>query len=153
MDSFFRTKTKEEENIVLEENKKELELTINNFKQPGYKKDLEATAQLILNLLFLVPGTYPDLPEMGINIKQYQFEFLTQEILTKLETHVFNQIQTYMPSTQIIQVIARTHRDPKTNAINLGLGFAIATSVTETQQFFIFFSDTNENKIKSKIIY
>lgn len=151
MDEFFQKKD-EDELVILEENKKELGLAFNNFKQPAFKKNLEALSQLILNLMFLVPGTYPNLPEMGINIKQYQFEFLTDNNLRDIEDSIFKQIQEYMPSSQLVQVIARTFKDPVTNLVNLGIGFAVTTDITETQQFFIFFSQDNKY-IKSKVIY
>ena len=150
MDEFFQKKD-EDELVILEENKKELGLAFNNFKQPAFKKNLEALSQLILNLMFLVPGTYPNLPEMGINIKQYQFEFLTDNNLRDIEDSIFKQIQEYMPSSQLVQVIARTFKDPVTNLVNLGIGFAVTTDITETQQFFIFFSQDNKY-IKSKVI-
>ena len=48
--------------------KAELKLEINAFDNPTRLNDLKAWSQLLLNLLFLRPGTYPSQPEMGIDI-------------------------------------------------------------------------------------
>ena len=79
LDEFIR-KEKFTNPIKSEELRNELFLDFDNFNQPKIKKDNYALAQLILNLLLTEPGTYPDTPELGINIAQYQFEFLNSRI-------------------------------------------------------------------------
>jgi hypothetical protein len=151
MDDFFR-KEKTQESDIAEELKYELELEYDNFNQPAYKKGLYALAQLIHNLCFIVPGTYPTSPEMGINIKQYEFEILTDDELRRIQQHVQEQIDVYIPNSYISQVVCRTYTDPTSQLTNLGLGFALASDPSVIQNFFIFFS-RNNGKVLSNILF
>jgi hypothetical protein len=148
---FFRPE-KRTEVAKPEENKDELTLNFNDFREPEVKKDLFALAQLVHNLCFIVPGTYPDTPEMGINIKQYQFEHLREQELRRIQQNIQEQVDTYIPTTQIAEVVCQMFVDPVTRLNNLGVGFAVATDPTATQNFFIFFTETN-GTIVSNIIF
>lgn len=66
-----------------------------------YYENTEAMARVILNLLYLKPGNYPNSPEMGINIKQYQFEFLDNSTISEIEANINEQIQTYLADSII----------------------------------------------------
>lgn len=139
-------------NSVLESMKDELELKFNDFNEPAIKKGLFATAQLIHNLCFLIPGTYPDTPEMGINIKQYQFEYLTETDLQRIREKIVDQIKTYLPDSNVGEIVTKVVTDPKSQLKSLGIGFAIMTqSAPET--FFIFFQDNPTGSIVSNIIF
>jgi hypothetical protein len=148
---FFR-KEKREFIDKPEENKNELEFNFNSFNQPSIKSDLYALVQLIHNLMFIVPGTYPDTPNMGINIKQYQFEYMSEKDIRKIEQHIMDQIETYIPTNQIVQLVARMHTDPVTQVKSLGIGFAVATDPSNVQNVFMFFSNNNGNVV-SNIVY
>jgi phage baseplate assembly protein W len=151
MDDFFR-KEKINEVFKDEELKNELELEFDNFKKPSFKKDLRALAQLILNLCLTVPGTYPDTPEMGVNIKQYEFELLHDDELMKIQEHILEQVERFVPTTHIAQVAVRVFTDPNSQMKNLGIGFGLATDLDSVQNFFIFFRRNNGNVI-SKILF
>ena len=76
----------------MECNKVEPSLEINSFDKPKELSGVTAWSQLILNLLFLKPGTYPSMPEMGIGIETYQYDYL-DETITELQAAIINQQQ------------------------------------------------------------
>ena len=80
----------------LESSKTETSLQINSFDKPTELNDVAAWSQLMLNLLFLKPGTYPSMPDMGIGIEQYQYEFL-DDAIDELSAKIITQQQTYLP--------------------------------------------------------
>ena len=83
-------------NNPLESSKTELSLEINSFDKPKELNDVAAWSQLMLNLIFLRPGTYPSLPKMGVGIENYQYEFL-DEAIDELSVAIATQQQTYLP--------------------------------------------------------
>lgn len=87
----------------LESNKSELALEINSFDKPKELSSIGAWSQLMLNLLFIKPGTYPSLPELGIGIEAYQYEFLDTAI-DEISTSLTYQQQTYLPDIPLAGV-------------------------------------------------
>ena len=83
--------------MALEANKKELGLGTNAFNKPVEYTGYKAWCQLILNLLFLRPGTYPSIPEMGIGIQDYDYEFL-DDVKENIQSNIEGQIKTYLPN-------------------------------------------------------
>ena len=80
----------------LESSKSELTLEINSFDKPKELSSVGAWSQLLLNLMFTRPGTYPSMPELGIGIEDFQYEFLDSAI-DQLTTAITTQQQTYLP--------------------------------------------------------
>lgn len=83
--------------------KAELKLEINAFDNPTRLNDLKAWSQLLLNLLFLRPGTYPSQPEMGIDIKNYQYDFI-DEAINEISGKIITQQQLYLPDVPLVSV-------------------------------------------------
>lgn len=136
LDEFMR-KEKFTRPIKSEELRDELILGFNNFKEPDTKENYMALAQKILNLLLLEPGTYPDSPEMGINISKYQFELLTPDILSSIQNDINTQVNRYIPSNNIQKIAVFQNNNSKTNAIELIIGFAIGSVNTSSGEFEI----------------
>lgn len=88
---------------VLESNKKELQLSINNVNKPTELSGKEAWIQLITNLLFLKPGSFPSQPDMGIDISRYEYEFI-DEAMSDIESRIYQQVTTYLPEVPFQQV-------------------------------------------------
>lgn len=60
---------------------------------------------MIARLILIVPGTYADHPELGIDIKgRYRFSF--EEELYQLSQELDDQIHTYLPDFNLVSVIA-----------------------------------------------
>lgn len=91
--------------MALEANKKELSLSTNVFNKPTELVGINAWAQLIIQLLFLKPGTFPSIPRMGIGVQNYEFEFMDAAI-DKLNEDIPRQIDTYLPDVPVESVRA-----------------------------------------------
>lgn len=88
-----------------EASKKELLLGIDVFNKPAELIGKNAWSQLILNLLFLEPGTYPSMPEMGIGIKSYDYEYM-DDVIIDLPSIIQNQVEIYLPDVPLTNVSA-----------------------------------------------
>lgn len=84
----------------LESNKTELSLQINAFDKPAEYNEVKAWSQLMLNLIFLRPGTYPSMPEMGVGIDEYQYDFL-ESAVEELSSKITSQAQMYLPDVPL----------------------------------------------------
>ena len=96
-----------------ESDKTELAIQINSFDKPTELNDVNAWSQLMLNLIFLKPGTYPSMPEMGVGIEDYQYDFL-EEAVEELAAKINEQQSTYLPDiplagTQISKIDNNGH--------------------------------------------
>jgi hypothetical protein len=91
---------------MLESNKKEIQLSLNAFNSPTEASGPKAWIKLITQLLFLVKGTYPSDPNMGIGIQQYEFSLFT-DIQDDLEESITEQIRTYLPDIPFDSVTTR----------------------------------------------
>ena len=87
----------------LESSKSELTLEINSFDKPKELTSVGAWSQLILNMMFIRPGTYPSMPGLGIGIEDYQYEFLDSAI-DELSAAITNQQKTYLPEIPLSAV-------------------------------------------------
>ena len=66
---------------------------------------------MIARLILIIPGTYADHPEMGIDIKgRYRFAF--EDELHQLSTELDEQIHTYLPDYNLVSVYAY-HKEKK----------------------------------------
>ena len=84
----------------LESNKTEKTLEINSFDKPKELTGLAAWSQLMLNLIFLKPGSYPSIPEMGVGIENYQYDFI-DDAIAELSAVIVNQQQKYLPDVPL----------------------------------------------------
>lgn len=62
-----------------------------NFQQPKVLNIKESIAQLFLNIFLMKPGNMPSLPNIGINIEKYLYEFEENIDLDELKKEIFNQ--------------------------------------------------------------
>lgn len=84
----------------LESSKTEKTLEINSFDKPKELTGLAAWSQLMLNLIFLKPGSYPSIPEMGVGIENYQYDFI-DDAIAELSAVIVNQQQKYLPDVPL----------------------------------------------------
>ena len=100
-----------------EPNKKELLLSTNVFNKPTELIGKDAWARLVLNLLFMRKGTFPSMPNMGVGIQDYQYEFLDTAI-SSLNFEIEDQINTYLPDLPVSSVnVTSTEVDGQTMLI------------------------------------
>lgn len=70
--------------------KKEMDFDIDNFGRQKYLTSIESIGNIILNLFFMRPGSYPSMPDLGLNIRSMLYglsdEIDVDEIKNKLQT-------------------------------------------------------------------
>lgn len=94
-----------------EYNKAELGLALDSFDEPKKLYGIQAWVSLFLNLLFMRKGSFPSQPEMGIDIKSYEFEFMDNAI-RELETNIATQVELYLPDIPLRNVTVREYSIP-----------------------------------------
>ena len=119
--------------------KTEITFNIDNFKKPKVLNNLHAKAQKFLNLLKTIPGTYPDHPDLGVNIDQYMFEYLTSENLLKIQEHIKRQVDTYMPDSGINLILVQRQEDSLTGRNNtIGIAISLVDEYGRAAEMFYF---------------
>lgn len=95
--------------MALESNKKELEIALNSFNKPTEIKGKEAWIRLIIYLLYIKKGTYPSNPNIGIDIRRYEFEFIDKAI-PLLQNEISDQTKWFLPDVPLVSVIVDSTR-------------------------------------------
>jgi phage baseplate assembly protein W len=134
--------------------KDELLLERNVYNTGASRTDLEALAQTLQNLLIIEPGTYPNQPELGVGIQNYEFEFLDDITLNELKSNIDKQITKFLPNNFYVEFDVST----VTNELNkqvLVITFNVTADATlkQTSEITMLFANNKDtNKIISKII-
>lgn len=131
----------------------EMVLEKSSFNKLDMFKDKVALAQVIQNILFIEPGTYPNVPTLGVGIENYIFEKFTEKLKSELENNITQQIMKYIPNRYDISVDVE-HRNSTNGLKVLFIKFKISSLTENTiTEFGIMYgvSDKN-NKIVSKLI-
>lgn len=89
--------------MALEANKKELGLSTNVFNKQTEYQGKTAWFQLILNLIFLRPGTYPSIPNMGVGIQDYEYEYI-DDVKDNIRNKIEEQIKLFLPDVPLASV-------------------------------------------------
>ena len=76
---------------------------IDEFNRPKVYTDQHATFVLLIRLILLEPGTYPNHPDMGVGLVS-RYRFVMKEKLGELQTRIQNQINTYLPEFSAVNV-------------------------------------------------
>ena len=74
----------------------ELDFKLDGFQKQKTYSDAMGLAHKIKNLFFLRPGDLPSLPDAGINIQSYRFQFMDVLTSGKLKEKIADQITTYI---------------------------------------------------------
>lgn len=116
--------------MALESRKSELVLGVNVLNKPGELVGPEAWTSLILKLLFLRPGTLPSIPEAGVGIDTYDYDFIDSAI-EDLSDRIPAQLSTYLPDVPVesTSVTSQDYRGRKLLIVKIGL-FVENTIVT-----------------------
>lgn len=132
----------------------ELVLGLDNFNKPDEFQKLPAVAQKFITLLMTIPGTYPDHPNMGINIDQYMFDFLDDETCTKIQDHIKRQTDEYMPDSGINLIVVKPQTDPITNVTNiLGIAVSLTDLSDVASEFFLYLKNEADKDMKVTVQY
>lgn len=75
---------------------KELDFDLDGFGEQKYLTEAQSAAKQILMLLFLRPGDYPSLPDLGINIsKEIRYKYMDVITGGTLKEKITTQIRKY----------------------------------------------------------
>ena len=89
--------------MALEANKKELGLSTNVFNKATEYQGKTAWFQLILNLIFLRPGTYPSIPNMGVGLQDYEYEYI-DDVKDHIRNKIEEQVNLFLPDVPLASV-------------------------------------------------
>jgi len=134
--------------------KKEYSLNVDDFNETESSTDLIAFARLIQTLIILEPYTYPNMPDMGVGIADYQFEFLDEVTLNRLKVSINQQIEEYLPNNIIKDTVIEKlqSKDNKTNTI--GIMFTLTKSIKGKDEIILLMNKKIESsKVISEIIF
>lgn len=82
----------------------ELDMSLNYFREQKTYEGILGKAQDIKNLLFLKPGDYPSIPEMGINISAIRFKDIDVLLAGDLKDIIKTQITAYIDNVPLEDV-------------------------------------------------
>jgi hypothetical protein len=74
----------------------EMDFKLNGFNEQEIYTGTMAYAHRIKNLLFMRPGDFPSIPEMGINIQGYRYKAMDELIAGALKENNSDQISQYI---------------------------------------------------------
>ena len=140
---------------ISEELKHDLIFSFDGYHKPEMTSDLGTVANLIQTLLLLKPGTYPDSPDMGIDIAQYMFDLMSERNMNIIKTNIEEQIEKYLPTIYIRNMIVKNvSNESLNNALGLGFDVSPDDDIDNHQNFFIVIYEQNETReIKSQLIF
>jgi len=135
--------------------KKEILLAEDGLFSQTYREDLEAYAQVIQNILIIEKGTYPNMPDLGIGIKNYLFEIYSSELVTELESEIRKQTRTYAPVNGI-ELDIDINYENKILYIKFSIYREDGTDIIKNEQslsFYLLYGlQESTNILKSKLI-
>ena len=91
---------------------------IDEFNHPKVYTDQHATFVLLIRLILLEPGTYPNHPDMGVGLVS-RYRFVMKEKLGELQTRIQNQINTYLPEFSAVNVEVSYEKQHKYTQISI----------------------------------
>jgi phage baseplate assembly protein W len=71
----------------------------------------ENTKQNLKNLILTAPGERVMIPEFGVGIRNFLFENADSGLTNRVEAKIVNQIETYMPALNIMDLEVRIFDD------------------------------------------
>lgn len=77
--------------------KSEVDFGLDDFGSQKILSPKESVAQLLFNLLFMRPGQMPSMPNIGINIKKYLYQFEEDLDVNSLRAEISQQCSEIMP--------------------------------------------------------
>lgn len=91
---------------------REYTFSVDKYKNPNVVTDVNAKALRLMELIMMEPGDDPLHPDMGVGIKSYRYSFTEIDVLEK---RIADQIRTYLPFYQNIEVTGTMNKDKTIN--------------------------------------
>ena len=90
----------------------EMLLSVDSFKKPTVLEGKDAIGILLVRLIQLEPGTISSRPKMGVGLLS-NYRYCDEDKVLKLQDHIREQIRTYLPEFQTVQVETKLKEDGK----------------------------------------
>jgi hypothetical protein len=136
--------------IVPEYQKEEFFLQVGDFKKANSVTKNLALARVLQTLIILMPGTYPNAPDMGVGIEQYLFEFLDGVTIQQLTQRLRDQIDTYIPNNDINGIEIQPIKGPDGKTNTLGMIFTLGNSEQVALAFDL--AASRKTKVVSRVV-
>jgi hypothetical protein len=91
----------------LESEKSETLLSLNAFNNPAEVSGVDAWVKLVIHIMYIIKGTYPSNPDIGIGIQLLDYQFM-DNVIDSLPTDILNQVRKYLPDVPLESVNATT---------------------------------------------
>lgn len=133
---------------------KEFYLNLNKYNNVASEKI--ALAQTIQNLCLIEPGTYPNNPELGVGIENYQFEFLDNNTLGEIKSKIDEQIAKFIITEYTIETNVMSNKIGERDFILISAIVSDPNSSSKDSNdkdpINIIFGRDNSKKVLSQII-
>ena len=109
-------------------------LPLNISKTEGFQatKDIrENTRQNLKHLILTAPGERIMDPDFGVGLRNYLFDQGSSTTLARLESAILDQVDTYMPFVQIVNLEVSMTEPENENLMQILLVFSIAGISTD----------------------
>ena len=84
----------------------EMLLSVDSFRKPTVLEGKEAIGILLVRLIQLEPGTIASRPKMGVGLLS-NYRYCDENKALELQDHIRDQIRTYLPEYQGVQVVTK----------------------------------------------
>lgn len=84
----------------------EMLLSVDSFKKPKVLEGKDAIGILLVRLIQLEPGTIASRPKMGVGLLS-NYRYCDEAKALQLQDHIRDQIRTYLPEYQAVQVTTK----------------------------------------------
>lgn len=125
--------------------KAEYTFNIDEFKLPQKLTSAMALARSVASLLIMEPGTMQDFPDIGIGLKNYQFEYLTQETIATIQETLNENVNKYIPRSGISSIRCFTDAKESKPTATLIVGISISEGADSVRNFFIVTKQKDSN--------
>lgn len=116
---------------------REMLLSVDSFKKPTVLEGKDAIGILLVRLIQLEPGTIASRPKMGVGLLS-NYRYCDEEKALQLQDHIKDQIRTYLPEYQGVQVATK---------LNEGGKLVIDITIDKTLYRYETEQQTSDNRI------
>ena len=126
--------------IATNEIKPEPRLEINAFSRTDMSVGLKALATRVINLLLQEKGTVSNCFDMGVGLGMYLFEFMSDSLISTVQSEINNQVGKYLPEVQLQGVqVERGDQESADTARSLMVKMSVlAGDLATTDLYFVF---------------
>lgn len=123
---------------------KDIDFVMNEYGKLKEYTGANAAVLAIRNIILTKKGNFPLSPSLGLDIENYQFDFLDQTTVNQLKADLLSQINTYVPSLENVSVqveIVEGNDDYPGNAIGI-----MVSAIGENEKLNASFLVTHDNE-------